>query len=569
MTDMLKILIIEDNQSDADLLRRELKKSGLSFTSEVVETRERFEHSLRNFDPDIILADYSLPAFDAVTAFHIKQKKSPHIPFIIVSGIIGEENAVELIKMGVTDYAPKDKLFTLIPKIDRALKEAEERQEKKHIDEKLKTQTAALIIANKELISQNVEKEKWTAHLVLLSNDLKKQQEDLKRSNKELHKKTALLIKQEETVRIINLELLQLNQELESRVATRTKALAESENRFHSMIETIPQIAWTNTVGGEVTFYNQRWYDYTGLKHEQTEEEELLSVVHPDDLQYTLDQNRLIRETSDGGEFQNRKKRADGVYRWHLIRLRPIKNKAGESPLWVGTATDIDDLRLLQQQKDDFMSIASHELKTPITSLKASLQLLDRMKDNPNQMLATLITQANKSMGRVTTLIENLMNTNKLNEGQLHLHKTSFTIAKMIVDCCQQVRVEGQYTIVTDGDNKLMVNADADRIDQVMVNFVNNVIKYAPCTKEIHTNIEKINNMAKVSVSDNGPGIPAEKLPHLFDRYYRADSSGTQYSGLGLGLYISSQIIKRHGGQIGVDSELGKGSTFWFTLPLN
>jgi signal transduction histidine kinase len=97
---------------------------------------------------------------------------------------------------------------------------------------------------------------------------------------------------------------------------------------------------------------------------------------------------------------------------------------------------------------------------------------------------------------------------------------------------------------------------------------VNNAIKYAPGTKEIYANIEKINNMAKVSVSDNGPGIATEKLPYLFDRYYRVDSSGMQYSGLGLGLYISAEIIKGHNGQIGVDSELGKGSTFWFTLPL-
>ena len=397
---------------------------------------------------------------------------------------------------------------------------------------------------------------------------LKAQQEDLRRAHDELHEKNRMLIKQEEKVRIVNQELLQLNQDLEERVASRAKALVESENRFHSMIESIPQIAWTNMVGGEVTFYNQQWYDYTGLDYEQTLGVGWQTVIHPDDLQYTLDQMKLIQETSDGGEFQNRKKRADGVYRWYLVRLRPIKNKEGQLPLWVGTATDIDDLKLLQQHKDDFISIASHELKTPIAALKASLQLLDRMKDSPDKMPPTLIGQANKSMRRVTTLIENLMNTNELNEAQLHLHKTSFTIAQMIADCCQHVRIAGQYTIITDGDKKLMVNADADRIDQVVVNFVNNAIKYAPGTKEIHANIEKINNMAKVSVSEQGPGIPAEKLPYLFDRYYRVHNSGMQNSGLGLGLYICKQIIKRHGGQIGVDSEPGKGSTFWFTLPL-
>ena len=171
-------------------------------------------------------------------------------------------------------------------------------------------------------------------------------------------------------------------------------------------------------------------------------------------------------------------------------------------------------------------------------------------------------------MDRVTTLIENLLNTDKLNEGQLHLNKTSFTIAQMVGDCCQHVRIAGIYTIITDGDKELEIYADADRIDQVVINFVNNAIKYAPATKEIHIKIEKINNMAKVSVSDKGPGIHPEKLPYLFDRYYRVDSSGMQYSGLGLGLYISAEIIKRHNGEIGVDSELGKGSTFWFTLPL-
>ncbi|MDP9040791.1 MAG: response regulator, partial [Bacteroidota bacterium] len=155
----LKILILEDNETDADLLKRELRKSELNFTSKVVQTRKEYENALWDFNPDIILSDYSLPAFDAATAFRIKQVNFPHLPFIIVSGIIGEENAVELIKIGVTDYAPKDKLFALVPKITRALKESQERKEKTILDEKLKRQTAALIIANNQLIFQNGEKE--------------------------------------------------------------------------------------------------------------------------------------------------------------------------------------------------------------------------------------------------------------------------------------------------------------------------------------------------------------------------------------------------------------------------
>jgi two-component system CheB/CheR fusion protein len=427
---------------------------------------------------------------------------------------------------------------------------------------------AELIIANKELAFQNVEKEKRAADLVILSGDLKAQKEELSRANDELYEKALLLTKEEEIVKIINQDLLQLNQELEERVVNRTKALAESENRFRNMMETIPQIAWTSTVKGEVTFYNQRWYDYTELDFEQTKAWGLQTVIHPDDLQNTLDQYKSIQETTDGGEFQNRKKRADGIYRWHLIRLMPIKNEEGQVQLWVGTATDIHELRLLQQQKDDFISIASHELKTPITSLKISLELLNRMKDNPSpKMLPVLIAQANKSLDKVTVLIEDLLNASKVNEGQLHLNLTLFNLSKVIDEYCYYIRIEGAYTIITEGDMELQIYADAERINQVVINFINNAIKYAPKSKEIRIHIEKVNDMAKVSVTDQGPGISADKLTHLFDRYYRVDTSGIQYSGLGIGLYICAEIIKKHNGQIGVYSELGKGSTFWFTLP--
>jgi PAS domain S-box-containing protein len=342
-----------------------------------------------------------------------------------------------------------------------------------------------------------------------------------------------------------------------------------ARKRMEALLDTMPQIAWTNTTEGEITFYNQRWYDYTGLDHKQTNSLGCKTVINPEDLQVALDSYRSIRETSDGGEFQVRGKGVDGSYRWHLIRLMPIRNDDGDIQLWIGTATDIQELKLLQQQKDDFISIASHELKTPITSLKASLQLLDRIKDNPaNIMLPKLIVQANKSLNKVSVLMDDLLNASIANEGQLHINKKLINLSKVIEECCPHVRTEGIYTIKTEGDMDVEVYADAARIDQVVINFVNNAIKYAAGSKEIQIFIEKVNDTAKVSIIDKGPGIPPDKLLHLFERFYRVDSSGSQYSGLGLGLYISAEIIKKHNGQIGVISELGKGSTFWFSLPV-
>ena len=144
MSDIIKILILEDNENDVKLIQRELKKSGLIFSSEFVQNREAFENALNSFKPDIILSDYSLPSFDGVTAFHIKQKKSTDTPFIIVSGTIGEENAVELIKNGVTDYALKNKLFLLAPKITRALRDADDKKAKRIVAEILKLKNEKL-----------------------------------------------------------------------------------------------------------------------------------------------------------------------------------------------------------------------------------------------------------------------------------------------------------------------------------------------------------------------------------------------------------------------------------------
>ncbi|MGX7667474.1 response regulator [Flavobacterium pedocola] len=149
MSEHFKILILEDNPSDADLLMRELKKSALLFDFEIVRNRESFEDALHRFSPSLILSDFNLPTFDGLNAFLIKQKISPDVPFLIVSGAIGEERAVELIKNGVTDYVPKDKLFTLSQKIDRALKEVEEKREKKIAEEKITEQNQKLLeIAN-------------------------------------------------------------------------------------------------------------------------------------------------------------------------------------------------------------------------------------------------------------------------------------------------------------------------------------------------------------------------------------------------------------------------------------
>lgn len=235
----------------------------------------------------------------------------------------------------------------------------------------------------------------------------------------------------------------------------------------------------------------------------------------------------------------------------------------------IGVTSLITAQKNLEQQKDDFLSVASHELKTPITSLKANLQLLQRLKDNPaSPMLAKLIDSANKGMEKITVLVDDLLNIKRFSQSNLNLNRALFKVNPMLQNSCHAILAEGKYEIQIAGEPDLAVVADEHRIEQVVINFVNNAVKYAPESKIIYLQYQKQGNNIKIAVTDRGPGIPAEQLPHLFDRYWRADHAGKKYSGLGLGLYICAEIVKRHGGEIGAESKIGEGSTFWFTLPL-
>lgn len=259
----------------------------------------------------------------------------------------------------------------------------------------------------------------------------------------------------------------------------------------------------------------------------------------------------------------------DGSLHWISASGLPSYDDEGKPTYITGVTVDITDRKFNERQKDDFLSIASHELKTPITTLKATLQLLSRYKDQPGHaIIPRLIDQSLKSMDKISSLVDELLNINRISEGQLRLNKTTFSIAEMLDSCCNHVREEGKYNLIIKGDLNIEITADEHRIDQVIVNFVNNAVKYAPQSKDIFLIIEKEDGCVKVIVEDNGEGIEAEVQPYIFDRYYRVNHKGEAYSGLGLGLYICSQIIKAHGGEIGVESVVGAGSKFWFTLPL-
>jgi PAS domain S-box-containing protein len=358
--------------------------------------------------------------------------------------------------------------------------------------------------------------------------------------------------------------------EVTDRVLSRQQA-ERAQEQLHMAIESADLGTWYMDAESGAFFPSLRMKELFGFgaDEEMTFEGALAQV--------TDEYREQVREAIERGIRQGIKLdmehpiigRNDGRLRW--VRTTGMLYQNGITPAqFSGTLLDITERKEIEQRKDDFISVASHELKTPLTTLKSSMQILTKIyaSDPMSDKIPDFLGRANRSMALLLHLIDDLMNVSRLQHGKLPLNETRFNLMDLIRESCDRVGVLRTHVLVFNGDTQLEVCADQHRIAQVIVNLVNNAVKYASRSNKIVFEVERTDGSVKVSVQDFGPGIPEEKLTHLFDRYYRVSDSGLQFSGLGLGLYISAEIVDRHGGKIGVLSSLGRGSTFWFTLPL-
>lgn len=232
---------------------------------------------------------------------------------------------------------------------------------------------------------------------------------------------------------------------------------------------------------------------------------------------------------------------------------------------------DCTESHNLRRQKEEFVNVASHELKTPITSLKARLQFIHRAVARDTQMdpcLIKMFGEAEKFTTKLDHLVNDLLNLTKLGQENFALNKSPFFLNDVVEDCRSLIELHGDYSITFVGDANVEVLADRINLAQILMKLINNAIKYAPDSNEILVTADQVDQHLNVSVTDQGEGVSADHIDHIFTRYYRADRDNLKTSGLGIGLYVSSEIIKRHGGEMGAKNNAGGGSTFWFTIPL-
>jgi len=271
----------------------------------------------------------------------------------------------------------------------------------------------------------------------------------------------------------------------------------------------------------------------------------------------------------------------NGQIKWVLQTVSPIHFEGRDAIL--GNLMDITERKYLERKvieyeelnkmKTDLLATVSHELRTPLATIKGyATMMLDYFSRLNTGEKQDYLKSIDHSTDRLALLVDNLLDTSRMEAGLLKLEKHPTNITKLLNTATTEARVRiNRHHIVTKVKKDLpRVNLDAKRIRQVLDNLINNAIKYSPQGTVVTISAKKVSGEVLISVSDHGTGIPPEELTNIFDRMYRIEQrlySGVD--GLGLGLYICRRLVEAHSGRIWVESKLGEGSTVFFTLPLD
>lgn len=259
-----------------------------------------------------------------------------------------------------------------------------------------------------------------------------------------------------------------------------------------------------------------------------------------------------------------------------VIWLRSLgkinEDEYGKYTIFSGVVMDVTEQKKDEQRKNDFIGMVSHELKTPLTSLKGYAQILQaKAKKNEDTFAINALSKVTDQVAKMTAMINGFLNLSRLESGKIHLKKTVFNMDELVKENTEEAQMlTSIHEIVFQPCEPVQVFADRDKIGSVISNMISNAVKYSPHGKQVEIRCEVIGDAVQISVKDHGIGINAEDVPRLFDRFYRVESNETELiSGFGIGLYLSAEIVLHHKGKIWVESKPGEGSTFFFSLPLS
>jgi PAS domain S-box-containing protein len=356
-------------------------------------------------------------------------------------------------------------------------------------------------------------------------------------------------------------------------------ALRESEAKFRTITNAMPQMAWSTRPDGYHDYYNQQWYDFTGVTAGSTDGHEWNEIFHPDDKSRSWKRWRHSLETGDTYEIQYRLRHRSGEYRWVLGRALPVRDDAGSIIRWMGTCTDIHSQKLAEEalraddrRKDEFLAMLAHELRNPLAPIGAAAELLQMARlDEPR------VRQTSEIIGRqvrhMTSLIDDLLDVSRVTRGLVKLDVAPVDIAGVVAEAVEQVnpglRARHHHLTMQMPPESAIVMGDRKRLVQVIANILNNAVKYTNEGGHIVLAIAADASRILIHVSDNGIGMTPELVLRAFDLFAQAERSPDRSSGgLGLGLALVRSLVELHGGTASCSSDgMGRGSTFTVCLP--
>jgi PAS domain S-box-containing protein len=369
------------------------------------------------------------------------------------------------------------------------------------------------------------------------------------------------------------------NMDITAQVAAE-RAMMDSEAKFRSITNLIPQLIWSAGANGVNDYLNNRWSEFTGVAIEELAGHGWVAIVHPDDLPGL--QAAWARSLATGApyEVEHRQKHHSGEYRWVLNRALPVTGEDGGIVRWMGAVTDIHDkkrseeeLKAAARRKDEFLAMLAHELRNPLAPISSAAQLLAHVAGDEKK-----VRHASEIIGRqvrhLTGLVDDLLDVSRVTRGLVELQHERVDLKSVVASAVEQARplIEARRHHLDQSLDAAPAWVDGDRIRlvQVVANLLNNAAKYTPQNGAIALALEVDGGHAVISVRDNGIGIGPDLLPRVFELFTQAERTPDRaQGGLGLGLALAKSLVNLHGGSVEAHSGgPGMGSTFRILLPL-
>jgi PAS domain S-box-containing protein len=359
------------------------------------------------------------------------------------------------------------------------------------------------------------------------------------------------------------------------------KSAEQKQAMLAAIVDSSDDAIVSKDLNGMITSWNHGAEKIFGYSAQETIGRHITIIIPEDRLDEETVIINKIRKGESVSHFETIRKRKDGREINISLTVSPIKDKNGKVIGASKVARDITEkvevekqrqlftqrLQEINHYKDEFMAMASHELKTPLTVIKANLQILEHKMQDDNKIY--FVNKTLNQVNKLTNLISDLLDVSKIQTGALELNRSNFELFPFLTEIIESIQqTSPNHEIRLNATNeKLMVRADRDRLEQVVINILTNAIKYSPNGKKVTVDTDIQDEQIIVKITDYGIGIPENDLDRVFTRFFRVRGLASTFAGSGIGLYISSEIIKRHGGSMWVESEINKGSTFYFSIP--